>query len=103
MTLPESTILEGRYRIERLLSQGGMGTIYRGFDTKLQIAVAIKENVFQTSQAVQQFEQEALILARLQHPNLPRVSDHFSFDHKQYLVMDFIEGRDLWDLVEANG
>ena len=103
MTLPENTILEGRYRIERLLSQGGMGTIYRGFDTKLQIAVAIKENVFQTSQAVQQFEQEALILARLQHPNLPRVSDHFSFDHKQYLVMDFIEGRDLWDLVEANG
>lgn len=103
MTLPENTILEGRYRIERLLSQGGMGTIYQGFDTKLQIAVAIKENVFQTAQAVQQFEQEALILARLQHPNLPRVSDHFSFDYKQYLVMDFIEGRDLWDLFEANG
>ncbi|MCB0167809.1 MAG: PD40 domain-containing protein [Anaerolineae bacterium] len=103
MTLPENTILDGRYRIERLLSQGGMGTIYQGFDIKLQIAVAIKENFFQTTQAVQQFEQEALILARLQHPNLPRVSDHFSFGYNQYLVMDFIEGRDLWELFEANG
>ena len=103
MTLPEGTFLEGRYRLDKLLSQGGMGTIYKAFDTKLQVAVAIKENFLQTPQAIEQFEQEALILARLQHSNLPRVSDHFTFNQQQYLVMDFIEGRDLWDLVEANG
>ena len=102
MTLPEGSFLEGRYRLDKLLSQGGMGTIYKAFDTKLQVAVAIKENFLQTPQAIEQFEQEALILARLQHSNLPRVSDHFTFDHRQYLVMDFIEGRDLWDLVENN-
>jgi serine/threonine protein kinase len=77
MTLPEDTILENRYRIDRLLGQGGMGAIYRGFDLKLKIPLAIKENFFQTPQSIRQFEQEALLLARLQHPNLPRVIDHF--------------------------
>ena len=47
MILPEDTILENRYRIDRLLGQGGMGAIYRGFDTRLKRPVAIKENFFQ--------------------------------------------------------
>ncbi len=100
MTLLEDTILENRYRIDRLLGQGGMGAIYRAFDLKLKVPVAIKENFFQTPQAIHQFEQEALILARLHHPNLPRVMDHFSFEGQQYLVMDFIEGEDLWQIVK---
>ncbi|MBN1994406.1 MAG: protein kinase [Anaerolineae bacterium] len=103
MTLPEDTILENRYRIDRLLAHGGMGAIYRGFDTNLQMAVAIKENFFQTPQAIRQFEQEALILARLHHPSLPRVIHHFSFDGQQYLVMDYIEGEDLWTVVKTQG
>lgn len=103
MPLPEDTVLENRYRIDRLLAHGGMGAIYRGFDTKLKMPVAIKENFFQTPQAIRQFEQEALILARLHHPNLPRVSDHFSFEGQQYLVMDFIEGEDLWQMVKRQG
>lgn len=103
MSLPDGIVLEDRYRIDELLAEGGMGAIYRGFDSKLVIPVAIKENFFQTPQAIRQFEQEALILARLQHPNLPRVTDHFSFEGHQYLVMDFIEGQDLWEMVKAQG
>jgi Tol biopolymer transport system component len=101
LTLPENTVLENRYRVEALLTQGGMGSIYRAYDLKLDIPVAIKENSFLTPEGIKQFEQEARILARLHHPNLPRVIDHFSFEDKQYLVMDFIEGQDLWEMVES--
>ena len=100
MTLPEDTILENRYRIDRLLAHGGMGAIYRGYDTNLDIQVAIKENFFQTPHSIRQFEQEARILARLHHPNLPRVIHHFSFDDQQYLVMDYVDGLDLWEVVK---
>ncbi|MBN1994068.1 MAG: protein kinase [Anaerolineae bacterium] len=101
--LTKDTILEDRYRIETVLGQGGMGTVYRGFDTNLQTAVAIKENFFQTSHAITQFKREALILAKLRHPSLPRVTHHFSVGHQQYLVMDFIEGADLWQLIQSQG
>lgn len=103
LTLAQDILLEDRYKIDKLISQGGMGTIYKGFDTKLKISVAIKENFLKTQQAIEQFEQEALILARLQHPNLPRVTDHFVHDDKQYLVMDFVDGRDLWEIFEMRG
>lgn len=103
MTLPADTVLENRYRIERLLAHGGMGAVYKGFDIKLNIPVALKENFFQTPESIRQFEQEALILARLRHLGLPRVTDHFSFEERQYLVMDFIEGQDLWEMVKQSG
>lgn len=103
MTLSEDTILENRYRIDRLLAHGGMGAIYKAFDSNLNIAVAIKENFFQTPQSIRQFQQEAHILARLRHPTLPRVIHHFSFEGQQYLVMDYIEGRDLWEIVKKQG
>ena len=106
MALITGTVLENRYRIESLLGQGGMGAVYRAYDTRLQQAVAIKENMMAapgiSPEAVaasrHQFEREALMLARLRHPNLPRVSDHFvTLEGNQYLVMDFIEG---WDLAQ---
>lgn len=100
MTLPKNRVLESRYRIEKLLTEGGMGAIYQGYDLKLDMQVAIKENSFQTPENIQQFEQEARILARLHHPNLPRVIDHFTYRKKQYLVMDFIAGKDLWELFQ---
>ncbi|MCQ3979612.1 MAG: hypothetical protein DPW09_39850, partial [Anaerolineae bacterium] len=103
MTLTADTILENRYRIDGLLAQGGMGAIYRGFDSILDVPVAIKENFFQTPQGIRQFQQEARILARLHHPGLPRVVNHFSVGEQQYLVMDFIEGQDLWELVTRRG
>ncbi|GAB4455799.1 MAG: hypothetical protein Kow0031_37310 [Anaerolineae bacterium] len=101
MTLPKDTIVEDRYRIDELLARGGMGAIYKGYDTKLKTRVAIKENFFQTPESVRQFEQEALILARLRHAGLPRVTDHFGYHDRQYLVMDFIAGQDLWEMIKA--
>jgi uncharacterized protein YfaS (alpha-2-macroglobulin family) len=103
MTLSANTLLENRYRIEGLLAQGGMGAIYRGFDLILDIPVAIKESFFKTPQGTRQFQQEARILARLHHPFLPRVINHFSVGDQQYLVMDFVEGQDLWEMVTKRG
>ncbi len=100
MALPPGTILEDRYRIESMLARGGMGAIYQGFDTNLNIPVAIKENFFKTPESIRQFQREAQILARMHHPNLPRVIQHFSREGQQYLVMDFIAGIDLWEMVK---
>ncbi len=103
MILPDGTILEHRYRIDRLLAQGGMGVVYQGFDTKLQTQIAIKGNHFRTPEGIEQFEQESLILARLRHPSLPRVIDHFTYDEYQYMVMDFVNGDDLWEIIQQQG
>lgn len=95
MPLNSSDLLHNRYRIVKLLGQGGFGAVYRAWDTRLNGPIALKEN-FDTSPAAQkQFALEASILFNLRHPNLPRVMDHFSLPSGQYLVMDYIEGEDL--------
>ena len=96
MTLERGAILHNRYRIIEILGQGGMGSIYRSIDNNLGVEVAVKENLFTTEEYARQFRREAVILASLKHPNLPRVSDHFVIrEQGQYLVMDYIEGEDL--------
>ncbi|MBK6433844.1 hypothetical protein [Candidatus Amarolinea dominans] len=77
MPLQPGMILENRYRVESLLGQGGMGAVYKAFDQRLRMAVALKENSLVTLDARAQFEREALTLARLHHSNLPTVTDHF--------------------------
>jgi serine/threonine protein kinase/Tol biopolymer transport system component len=101
MTLERGTLLHERYRIVEILGQGGMGSVYRAVDENLGVDVAVKENLFTTDEYSRQFRLEAVILAGLRHPNLPRVSDHFAVgDQGQYLVMDFIEGEDLRQRME---
>jgi Tol biopolymer transport system component/predicted Ser/Thr protein kinase len=104
--LGANTVLnKGRYRVLRVLGCGGMGAVYLAEDTVLgDKKVAVKEN-FDTSPAARaQFQREAVILAHLTHPNLPRVSDHFiEASGRQYLVMDWVEGRSLLDVLEATG
>ncbi len=96
MPLSKGQLLHDRYRIDALLAQGGMGAVYDGFDTRLNVRCAIKENLLFTEASTRQFEREAKMLAALRHPNLPRVTDHFIVPGQgQYLVMDFIEGEDL--------
>ncbi|MFN8466645.1 MAG: bifunctional serine/threonine-protein kinase/formylglycine-generating enzyme family protein [Caldilineaceae bacterium] len=87
----------GRYRIQERLSQGGMGTVYLGIDRNLDNRViAIKENSDTSPETQQQFRREAAVLARLTHPNLPRVTDYFiEPSGRQYLVMDYVPGDDL--------
>ncbi|HXF85035.1 MAG TPA: protein kinase [Anaerolineales bacterium] len=104
MTLERGTLLHKRYRIVEILGQGGMGSVYRAVDENLGVDVAVKENLFTTDEYARQFRLEAVILANLRHPNLPRVTDHFVIgDQGQYLVMDYIEGEDLRQRMERLG
>ena len=104
MTLEKDTLLHNRYRIIDILGQGGMGSVYRAVDENLGVQIALKENLFTTDEYARQFRLEAVILANLRHPNLPRVSDHIVLgDQGQYLVMDFIEGEDLRFRMERMG
>jgi Tol biopolymer transport system component/predicted Ser/Thr protein kinase len=95
MSLEEGSILHDRYRIDGQLGKGGMGAVYLAFDQTLQIKVALKENLNLNPESERQFHREASLLASLRHPNLPRVTDHFILEGRQYLVMDYIEGEDL--------
>src|SRR5256712_4183624 len=101
MLSPE-TLLQGRYRIIRLLGQGGMGAVYEAMDERLDTAVALKETLFTDERLRKQFEREARLLARMHHPALPRVSDHFSEGEGQFLVMQYIAGEDLAEMLQAH-
>ena len=104
MPLATGTLLQNRYRIDTLLGEGGMGAVYRASDQRLRQFVAIKENRMASPASARQFEREALMMARLRHPNLPRVTDHFvRSDGAQYLVMDYIEGEDLGQILQRTG
>jgi len=104
MVLERGTLLNNRYRIVDILGQGGMGSVYRAIDENLGVEVAVKDNLFTTEEYARQFKREAIILANLRHPNLPRVTDHFVISGQgQYLVMDFIEGEDLRQRMERVG
>ncbi len=97
-------VLNGRYRIVKLLARGGFGAIYRAWDLSLSRVCAVKENLEISPAAQRQFEQEAKILANLNHPKLPRVTDHFSIPGQgQYLVMDYVEGEDLQEILNRTG
>ena len=98
MLTPE-TVLQGRYRIVRQLGQGGMGAVYEAIDQRLDTTVALKETLFAEERLSKQFEREARLLARLHHPALPRVSDHFSEAEGQFLVMQYIPGDDLSEMM----
>jgi eukaryotic-like serine/threonine-protein kinase len=102
--------LRERYLITGLIGQGGMGAVYLADDLRLEgRKTAIKEIALEsygepddpmTVQAREQFHREASVLARLDHPNLPKVSDFFLENGRDYLVMDFVPGRDLREILE---
>lgn len=106
--LEPGTVLRGRYKIIAPVGQGGMGAVYRAEDLRLEGRIcAIKEvcpdpdtTAEALAQSQEQFHREASILARLDHPNLPKVSDVFTDGWREYLVMDYVEGRDLRELME---
>jgi serine/threonine protein kinase len=109
MALPlnKGEVLRGRYKIRERIGQGGTGSIYLAGDLRLEGRLcAIKEvehdhtlppKIFE--EAREQFMREATVLARLDHPNLPKVSDFFSREHRDYLVMDYVPGEDLRTLM----
>ena len=104
--LTNGTLLQERYRIIRLLARGGMGAVYEAEAVHLGNApVAVKQTFFNEEQRKfrEQFEREAATMARLRHPALPRVSDHFVEGGGQFLVMEFIPGDDLFTLLKRRG
>ncbi len=104
MSLERGSLLNGRYRITDILGQGGMGAVYRAVDENIDKEVAVKENLYLSPEYTRQFRREAVILASLQHPSLPRVSDYFLIPGQgQYMVMDFIDGEDLRQRMERLG
>ncbi|HBG73880.1 MAG: protein kinase [Chloroflexi bacterium GWB2_49_20] len=96
-------VLRNRYKIRERIGQGGMGNIYLADDLRLEgRQCALKEVEYDRNtpenllkEAREQFLREATVLARLDHPNLPKVSDFFSINQRDYLVMDFVPGNDL--------
>ena len=100
------TVLRSRYKIVELVGQGGMGAVYRAEDLRLEgRQCAVKEVQLETeagfaAQSREQFQREASVLARLDHPNLPKVSDYFSEGSRDYLVMDFVAGRNLKEIMD---
>lgn len=104
-THPTGKIINNRYRVVQQLGQGGFGAVYRVWDLHLKRPCALKENLDSSPEAQRQFFREATLLSNLNHPNLTRVTDHFDIPGQgQYLVMDFVEGKDLeMKLTQANG
>ena len=100
-------VLRGRYKIRECIGQGGTGSVYLADDIRLEGRLcAVKEVEHDRSlpakmfeEAREQFMREATVLARLDHPNLPKVSDFFSRENRDYLVMDYVPGEDLRTLM----
>ena len=99
-------VIQDRYKIEKMLGEGGMGSVYLATDTRLPRQWALKELIQNTQdeseriQAEQSFVAEAQILSGLNHPSLPRVVDFFQENGRHYLVMDYVEGTTLEQLLE---
>ena len=92
--------LDGRYRIHKVLGQGGMGRVYLANDTRLaNRPVAAKEMILgdgiQEKKAIEDFSREASVLAKLSHPSIPQVIDYFAENGRHYLVMEYVAGGDL--------
>ncbi len=109
--LKNGEVLRGRYKIRERIGQGGMGSIYLADDTRLiGRECALKEVEYERAlpekirdEARDQFLREATVLARLDHPNLPKVSDFFSNGPRDYLVMDYVPGKEQQNCTERKG
>lgn len=98
--LPNGTLVKGRYRIRTKIAQGGMGAVYEATDEAFDSTVALKQTLVSGPEMLKAFHREARLLNVLRHPALPHVTDHF-FEHgNQFLVMQYIEGRDLGQLLK---
>ena len=100
--LAQNTLIQNRYLVVHLIGKGGMGEVYLAVDQRLGSAVALKRTYFAGDEMLgNAFEREARTLARMRHPVLPKVSDHFGEGEEQYLVMEHIAGDDLAKRLEA--
>lgn len=112
--LPTSTLLQdGRFLIKHQIGGGGQGAIYLAemldeVDQKFEVALKEyvlpdQEHLFDRKRAIEQFEREVHLLARLKHPSLARLIDAFIEDHRAYLVLEYLKGQNLRELVHSSG
>lgn len=105
----QQALLAERYQIGRLLGSGGFGAVYLATDERLHRPVAIKVcstnrlPAHEASEAARLFQSEALTLARLRHPGLTAIWDYFHQDNEWYLVMEYVPGETLRDLLRRVG
>jgi serine/threonine protein kinase len=98
-TVPSGTVLHGRYRIERVLGSGGFGHVYVAVDLSSNQQYAVKEYLVTGPSGQEQLKHEARVLSQLHHPNLPAFQDAFIERGRYYVVLNYIEGSDLTDLI----
>jgi serine/threonine protein kinase len=101
--LAPGSVLQNRYEVVRLLSQGGMGAVYEARDQQQSETVALKECFFNDDAMRHQFEREARLLEKLHHHALTRLIDYFTENDGQFLVMEFIPGDDLGGMIADRG
>jgi len=108
--LASGTVIANRYKIVKQLGGGGMGNVYLATDNHLADAQrAVKEMIGKfpdeasRKKAIEDFQREASVLSKLEHPSIPTVFDYFaSVDGRYYLVMKYIQGRDLEQELKAS-
>jgi serine/threonine protein kinase/Leucine-rich repeat (LRR) protein len=104
--IPLELINHPRYRVLGLVGQGGMGAVYRAEHRRMERTVALKvinPGLMRHPTAVQRFEQEARAAARLDHANIVRAYDADQAGGLHFLVMEYVEGTGLADVVGERG
>ncbi len=88
--LPRRTVVDGQYRIERVVGEGGMGVVYLARDLRLDREVAIKVGSERSAAAIGWLAREALALARLSHPNVVVIYQVGELDGRSYVAMEYV-------------
>src|SRR6188472_2732223 len=100
------TQLSGRYRLDAQVGAGGMSTVYRAFDSKLERQVAIKllhREIAADSDQLERFRREARAVARLSHPHIVGVIDAGEDEGRPYIVFEYVEGETLKERIRRMG
>ena len=104
MPLEAGATLHERYQIVRPVTAGAMGSLYEAHDLRLDGPCAVKEmHATRDAWVYRRFKEEATLLSRLNHPDIPKVRDFFLIDDIGYIVMDFVRGSNLLQEVTAKG
>ena len=96
----------GNLQIIELIGEGGMGTVYRAKDIILEREVAVKvlhEHLSRDEVLLSRFKNEALLSARINHPNVATLYQFVAVDHRDYLVMEFVHGNNLEKILKQQG
>ena len=101
-TLARGTLLDGRYRIERVIGSGGYASVYKALDLNHNVERAIKEVTDPDKGVREQFRLEADLLISHSHPNIPHGYYVFEMNKRIYFVMDFVGGKDLEELLNES-